>query len=93
MTRGVLFDIERIEVLKGPQGDLYGRNTTAGTINFISNKPTDEFEAGIQGGYDNFETLDLEGYVSGPLTERVNGRLAARRITSDGWQESVSRPG
>ncbi|MGI9285231.1 MAG: TonB-dependent receptor plug domain-containing protein, partial [Pseudomonadales bacterium] len=45
MSRGTIFDVARVEVLKGPQGDLYGRNTTAGQINFVSNKPTDEFEA------------------------------------------------
>ena len=50
MSRGLLFDIERVEVLKGPQGDLYGRNTTAGQMNFVSNKPTDEFQAGSQSG-------------------------------------------
>lgn len=93
MTRGALFDIERVEVLKGPQGDLYGRNTTAGTINFISNKPREEFEAGVELSYDNFETLDFEGYVSGALSDSVRGRLALKRISSDGWQESVSRPG
>lgn len=93
MTRGVLFDLERVEILKGPQGDLYGRNTTAGTINFISNKPRDEFEAGVKLGYDKFETLDLEGYVSGPLTDTMRGRLAVKSISSDGWQDSVSRPG
>jgi iron complex outermembrane receptor protein len=93
MTRGVLFDLERVEVLKGPQGDLYGRNTTAGTINFISNKPTDEFGAGLQASYDNFSTLDLEGFLSGPLGDSVRGRLALKRVTSDGWQESVSRRG
>ena len=94
MTRGVLFDIARVEVLKGPQGDLYGRNTTAGTINFISNRPTDEPDAGITVGYDNYSTLDVEGYVSGGLSDKIRGRLALRRITSsEGWQESVSRPG
>ena len=94
MTRGVLFDIARVEVLKGPQGDLYGRNTTAGTINFISNRPTDELEAGITAGYDNYSTFDLEGFVSGPFSDNVRGRLAIRRVTSsEGWQESVSRPG
>ncbi len=44
MSRGLMFDVNRVEVLKGPQGDLYGRNTTAGQINFVSNKPTEEFE-------------------------------------------------
>jgi len=94
MTRGVLFDIARVEVLKGPQGDLYGRNTTAGTINFISNRPTDEFESGVTVGYDNYSTFDLQGFVSGAFNDRVRGRAALRSVTSsEGWQKSVSRPG
>ena len=94
MTRGILFDIARVEVLKGPQGDLYGRNTTAGTINFISNRPTDEFESGVTLGFDNFSTLDLEGYLSGPFSDAVRGRIAVKHVSSsEGWQESVSRPG
>lgn len=94
MTRGVLFDIARVEVLKGPQGDLYGRNTTAGTINFISNRPTEEFEGGLRVGYDNFSALDVEGFVSGSMSDTVRGRLALKSVTSsEGWQESVSRPG
>jgi iron complex outermembrane receptor protein len=94
MTRGVLFDIARVEVLKGPQGDLYGRNTTAGTINFISNLPTDEFEAGVRLGYDDYATVDAEGYVSGPLGESVRGRVAVKSVSSsEGWQKSFSRPG
>ncbi len=94
MTRGVLFDIARVEVLKGPQGDLYGRNTTAGTINFISNRPTEEFEGGLRMGYDNFQALDIEGFVSGAMSDNVRGRLAIKSVnSSEGWQESVSRPG
>ena len=57
MTRGLVFDTQRVEVLKGPQGDLYGRNTTAGQINFISNKPTEEFEAGVTATLSNYEDL------------------------------------
>ncbi len=91
MSRGVLFDVERVEVLKGPQGDLYGRNTTAGQINFISRKPTKDFDAGIHASYGSYETLDVEGYVSGPLSDRVEGRLAAKTIQSGkGWQESLT---
>jgi iron complex outermembrane receptor protein len=95
MSRGTFFDVERIEVLKGPQGDLYGRNTTAGQINFISRKPTSDFEAGMDAGYERFDILDLEGYVSGPLTDNVRARLAvkARQSLSDsGWQKSITRP-
>jgi iron complex outermembrane receptor protein len=94
MTRGPQFDLERIEVLKGPQGTLYGRNTTGGAINLISRKPTDAFEAGFRVGYGRFETLDAEAYVSGPLSDAVRGRLALSSTRSgEGWQQSSSRPG
>ncbi|MEP1472149.1 MAG: TonB-dependent receptor [Halieaceae bacterium] len=92
MTRGLLMDNERVEVLKGPQGTLFGRNSTGGAINFIANKPTDELEASVTAGYSRFETADLEGFVSGPITDSVRGRIAARTIQSgEGWQKSVSR--
>ena len=92
MTRGLLMDNERVEVLKGPQGTLFGRNSTGGAINFISNKPTDEFEASVTAGYSRFETADLEGFVSGPITDSIRGRISARTIQSgEGWQKSVSR--
>lgn len=91
MTRGLVFDTARVEVLKGPQGDLYGRNTTAGQINFISNKPTREFEAGVIGSYGSYDTFDLEGFVSGG-GDLVQGRLALKTTqSSEGWQESTSR--
>ena len=94
MTRGVLFDVARVEVLKGPQGDLYGRNTTAGQINFVSNKPTEDFSAGVNVSFDTYNTVDVESFVSGALTDSVQGRLAIKSVNSDqGWQQSVSRPG
>ncbi len=90
MTRGLIFDQERVEVLKGPQGDLYGANTTAGSINFISNKPTQEFDANIRLTYANYEAYDIEGYVTGG-TDFVQGRLAIKTEQSDeGWQESTT---
>ena len=92
MSRGAVFDVERVEVLKGPQGDLYGRNTTAGQINFVSRKPTDEFEGGFDVGIGNFGTYELEAYVSGPLGDSVNGRVALRTEQStEGWQKSTTR--
>jgi iron complex outermembrane receptor protein len=92
MSRGLMFDINRVEVLKGPQGDLYGRNTTAGQINFVSNRPTEDFEAGVRAGYGSYSTMDLEGFVSGGLGENVRGRIAARTIQSgEGWQKSTTR--
>ncbi|MFT5360528.1 MAG: iron complex outermembrane receptor protein [Porticoccaceae bacterium] len=90
MTRGLLFDAERVEVLKGPQGDLYGRNTTAGQINFISNKPSEEFEVGVNVGYSSYSTVDFEGFVNGSMGENAQGRIALKTIqSSEGWQKSV----
>jgi outer membrane receptor protein involved in Fe transport len=92
MTAGPQLDLQRVEVLKGPQGTLYGRNSTGGAINYIANRPTDEFEASINAEYGRFDTLDFSGFVSGPLTDKVGARLAVRTIqSSEGWQESVSR--
>ena len=71
-----LFDLNRVEVLKGPQGTLYGRNTTAGAVNFISNKPSDEQEASLTLGYGKYDTYEAEGFISGPLTDNTAGRLA-----------------
>ena len=92
MSRGVLFDVDRVEVLKGPQGDLYGRNTTAGQINFVSKKPTDELEAGASFGYGSFQTVDVDMFVSGPISDSVRGRLAFTTTQSgEGWQKSLTR--
>jgi len=92
MSRGAVFDLARVEVLKGPQGDLYGRNTTAGQINFISNIPTEEFEAGVRLSYGSYDVLELEGFVSGGLTDTMQGRFAFRTTqSSEGWQDSLTR--
>ena len=93
MSKGANLDLQRVEVLKGPQGILYGRNTTGGLINYIANKPTDSFESGFTGTYGRFGLTDLEGFISGPITDSLAGRLAVRDIRSqDGWQESITRP-
>jgi iron complex outermembrane recepter protein len=92
MNTGPVFDLERVEVLKGPQGTLYGRNTTAGLIDFVTNKPTDVFEGAVTAEAGNYGTYNLEGYVSGGLGDRVQGRAAFRSERSDqGWQISNSR--
>lgn len=92
MSRGAIFDVARVEVLKGPQGDLYGRNTTAGQINFVSNKPTDEVEGGVTVGIGNYGSFDIEAFISGPLSDSVNARLAIRSEQStEGWQKSTTR--
>lgn len=92
MANGALFDLERIEVLKGPQGTLYGRNTTGGLINFITNKPGEEFEAGLKLEMGNYETTNIEGFISSPIGDDMGLRIAARRDSrKEGFQESVTR--
>ncbi|MEJ7925145.1 TonB-dependent receptor [Sphingobium sp. AN641] len=90
-TRGATFDLERVEVVKGPQGTLYGQNATGGAINYIAAKPTDSFQAGVRGSYGRFNTATLEGFVSGPLSDTLKGRIAARGERGGGWQKSVTR--
>jgi iron complex outermembrane receptor protein len=89
MTRGIQYDMERIEVLKGPQGDLYGRNNTGGAINFISNKPTDSFEAGVTAEYGRYDHQRLTAFASGPLSDNVRVRAVIDSTRQDGWQDNA----
>ncbi|MCR8922625.1 TonB-dependent receptor [Dasania sp. GY-MA-18] len=79
-----LFDVNRVEVLKGPQGTLYGRNSTGGAVNFFSNKPTQEFEAGIDLGIANYDAITAEGFVSGPLSDDLSGRVSVTTVNQSG---------
>ena len=79
------FDLARIEVLKGPQGTLYGRNTSGGAINFITNKPTDEFTGDFHAEYGSFNTFNLEAAVGGPLAPGLDGRVAFVKNNSSGF--------
>ncbi|MBA4750997.1 MAG: TonB-dependent receptor [Sphingopyxis sp.] len=92
MNTGPIMDLERVEVLKGPQGTLYGRNTTAGLINFITARPTDTFEGGVSVDLGNYQTYNFAGHISGPLGEGIAARIAFRSENSDkGWQVSNTR--
>jgi iron complex outermembrane receptor protein len=79
-----LFDMQRVEVLRGPQGTLFGRNATGGLIHFISAAPTDHLAGYFQGSYGSFNTYNLQGAISGPITDNVLGRFAFTRNQSDG---------
>lgn len=89
---GSMKDIERIEVLRGPQGTLYGRNTIGGAINVITRAPTETFEAQAEIGASNYDGYDLFGVVSGPLAESgaVRGRVAAWRTYRDGYMTNLT---
>lgn len=84
-----LFDIDQIEVLKGPQGGLYGRNAIGGAIIISTKKPTDEFSGNITAGVDNGFGYFLRGGVSGPLAENVKFRVAGSWYDTDGFIDNV----
>jgi iron complex outermembrane receptor protein len=84
-------DVERIEVLRGPQGTLYGRNSVGGTINVISRKPGNDFDAKAQFTYGNYDFMRLEGYVSGPVIEdRLAASASIIHSRRDGYLENVA---
>ncbi|MBT5702529.1 MAG: TonB-dependent receptor plug domain-containing protein [Gammaproteobacteria bacterium] len=72
LTQGVSLDLQRVEVLKGPQGTLFGQNATGGAVNYVANKPTETFEAGFDASVGRFNTIDVQGFVSGPVNDTLS---------------------
>ncbi|MBL4679613.1 MAG: TonB-dependent receptor [Pseudomonadales bacterium] len=90
-TIGSFWDVERIEILRGPQGTLYGRNAVGGAMNFIYKKPSDEFEFSAKTVLGDFNTRDYYAVVSGTLIEDIlTARLAGSSRERDGWIEERS---
>ncbi len=93
-----IMDIERVEVMKGPQGTLMGRNSEAGAVNIITRKPTKYLEGCIRGEYGTENTFDTEAAVSGPMTETLSARFAAKYSGYDnpveyyGTDKPISKP-
>jgi len=92
MTKTAALDLERVEVIKGPQGTLFGQNSTGGAINYIAAKPTNIFAAGMDTTYARFGRADINAFVSGPLGDTMEARLAVRVIQGGAWQISQTRP-
>ncbi|CAH0991620.1 Vitamin B12 transporter BtuB [Sinobacterium norvegicum] len=92
LSRAPFLDLERVEVLRGPQMILFGKNSIAGAIDLHTAKPSDEFEAEITGNYEpEYNTTEVTGMVSGPITDSVGGRLAVRKMDTDGYTENLTR--
>ena len=83
-----LLDIERVEVLRGPQGTLYGRNATGGAVNFISRRPTREWGGWVRAGGGSWNLSKVEGAVGGPLGDTTAFRAAVMKTQADGWLEN-----
>ena len=83
-----LFDMERVEILRGPQGTLYGRNATGGLVSFITRKPTREFEGYGKLTYGDYSQIRFEGAISGGLSDTISGRLAVSTNNHKGYVDN-----
>ena len=85
-----IFDIAQTEILRGPQGTLFGRNTPAGIIKFDTAKPTDTFEGYVSGSYGRFNSVKLNGALSGPLGDTLSARVAGEFTRRGDFVENVN---
>jgi iron complex outermembrane receptor protein len=88
-----MFDTARVEVLRGPQGTLFGRNATGGLLHFVSVEPSEKPSAYVQASYSRFNTLNLEGALGGKIAEGVLGRSPSRATPATGLSPTSSPGG
>lgn len=91
VSSGATLDLERVEVLKGPQGTLFGSNSTGGAINYIAAKPTSTFRTGLDASVARFGEFQVGGFVSGPISDTLGARIAVRTEQGGDWQRSYTR--
>ena len=87
---GSFFDLQNVQVLKGPQGTLFGRNTTGGAVLFVPQKPTSDLEGYLEGTYGNYDARRLQGAINLPLGDSARMRIAADHMKRDGWMKNTS---
>jgi len=91
MARMPFMDLERVEILRGPQNVLFGKNSVGGAISITTAKPSDEFEGSVQVEHENkYGRNEIQTMVSGPLSETVGARLAIRAVEEDGYFDNTS---
>ncbi len=90
--RFAMFDLDRVEILKGPQGTLFGRNATGGLAHFVSRRPTEEVEGYIEAQFGDYDRYMLEGAVGGPLSDSVRGRLSFYYQEQDSYLDNSYDP-
>ena len=87
-----VFDLERVEVLKGPQGTLFGRNATGGLVHFVTRKPTEEVEGSLKVEYGDYDQVKVEGAVGGRLSDSVRARLAGAYSSHNSYLQNDYDP-
>ncbi len=89
LSRSPFMDLERVEVLRGPQAIMFGKNTIGGAIHLITAKPTAELEGQVSALYGNYGEQELSGVLSGPITDTLSGRLSVRGYQMDGYLDNI----
>ena len=90
---GSLFDLQNVQVLKGPQGTLFGRNSTGGAVLLVPRKPTDKFEGYVEGSLGNYDMQRVQAVVNVPVTDNVKLRFGLDHTERDGYLKNAGRLG